>query len=72
MTLTLTIDNATEATRLVDAFCAQTGWTVGSGVTKADWTRDKIGDYLKFQAKRGEFKAEQSKIITGIDAIVIK
>lgn len=71
MTLTLTIDDPTEATRLLNDFCTQTGWTVGSGVSKADWARDKLGDYLKLMAKRGEFKEVQGTIIAAIDAIVI-
>ena len=71
MTLTITIDDATEATRLLNDFCTQTGWTSGSGVTKADWTREKLGDYMKLQAKRGEFKEASGTIIAAIDAIVI-
>lgn len=71
MTLTLTIDDSTEATRLVNNYCKATGYTAASGLTKADWVRKNISDYLKQLAKRGEIKQAAATIGTEIDAIVI-
>jgi hypothetical protein len=71
MTLTITIENATDATRLINDFCSATKWEASSGISKADWARDRIGDYIKQMAKRGEFKDAQVSIVSAIDAIAI-
>ena len=41
MTLTLNIPDAV-ATQVVDGICAATGWTVGSGKTKAAWAKEQV------------------------------
>ena len=71
MTLTLTITDNVAGQRLVDDFCVATKWDAGSGITKADWVRQHVGEYLKLMAKRGEFKTAQVAIVSAIDAIVI-
>lgn len=44
--ITLTIDDAI-ATRVLDAFTAETGWTPASGVTKIVWAKAKLAEYIK-------------------------
>lgn len=71
MQLILTIDDATQATRILNGFCNGSSYDPGSGITKADWVRQKLSDYMKLTAKRGEFKVSQGTIISEIDSIVV-
>jgi hypothetical protein len=71
MTLTLTIDNATEATRIVNGFCIGSQYDPASGKTKAEWTKAKLIDYMKVTAKRGDYKTAATQISGEVDAIVI-
>lgn len=71
MTLTINIPDNTAGQRLLDDIAAATNWDSGSGITKADWVRTRLIEYLRVVAKRGEFKTTQDTISTQIDAIVI-
>lgn len=72
MTLTLTIDDDAQATRLLNGFCAGTQYDPASGKTKAAWAKERLSDYMKVMAKRGEFKAAQATIVSEIDAVVVR
>lgn len=71
MTLTITIPNDTEGQRLIDDICAATNWDSSSGITKANWVKNKVIDIIRVYSKRGEFKTSQATISSQIDAIVI-
>jgi hypothetical protein len=70
MTVTLNIPDAS-ATELVDGVCAATGWTAGSGQTKAAWAKEKLAQWLKETAKRGLLKTSHASISSAIDPVVI-
>lgn len=71
MTLTLTIDDAAQATRILNDFCVATKYDPQSGITKADWMKQRLGFYMKQTAKSGEFNTAAATIKTELDAIVI-
>jgi SLT domain-containing protein len=71
MTLTITIANDTDATRLVNDFCDGTQYDAGSGLTKAQWIKARIVDYVRQMAKRGDYKTGAATISGQIDAIVV-
>lgn len=71
MTLTLTISDAAQATRLLNDYCNGSGWTSGSGVTKAEWMKQQLASHVRQVAKRGEIKDSIATINTAIDAIAI-
>ena len=52
MTLTINIPDAV-ATELVDNVCTATGWTSGSGKTKAAWAKEQVIRSLKQLAQNG-------------------
>lgn len=56
---------------MLDDVAAATNWDSGSGITKGDWVRARLIEYLRVVAKRGELKLDQATISTEIDAIVI-
>lgn len=71
MTLTLTIDDAGQATRIINDYCLATNYDPGSGKTKVQWAKEKIILYLKQTAARGEFVTDRQTIAAAIDAIVV-
>lgn len=70
MTLTITIDNATDAQRVLDGLCEATNYP-GGPMSKGEWVKSRLIDFLKLYAKRGENKVSASTTSTQIDAIVI-
>lgn len=71
MTLTITIANDTDGQRLLDDLCAATNYDPGSGITKGNWVKGKLIDFLRSYSKRGEIKTAAAAISTQIDAITI-
>lgn len=72
MTLTLTIDNNTEGQRLLDGLCSATNYDPASGKTKGEWVKERLAEYLKQHAIRGEFKTTSDTIRAKIGAITIR
>jgi hypothetical protein len=70
MNINLTIPDA-DAPQIVDGVCSATGWTAASGKTKAQWAKEKLGQWVKETAKRGLLKSSQTDINGTIDPIVI-
>ena len=70
MNINLTIPDA-DALQIVDGVCSATGWTAASGKTKAQWAKEKLGQWVKETAKRGLLKSSQTDINGTIDPIVI-
>lgn len=70
MTLTITIADNTDAQRVLDGLCEATDYDAGSGQTKGEWMKDKIIQFLRSYAKRGENKINSVATSTAIDAIV--
>lgn len=71
MTITITIDNAAEATRVLNGFCSGTNYDSASGITKADWMVQQLGLYVKQKAMQGEFKVTAASVKSDINAIVV-
>lgn len=71
MTITLTIDNAAEAQRVLDGLCTASDYDPGSGLTKGQWVTQQLIKFLKLYAKRGENKTSAINTSAAIDAIVI-
>ena len=70
MTVSLNIPDAS-ATQIVEGVCAATGWTAGSGKTKAEWAKTMLGNWVKETAKRGLLTQERATIVATIDPIEI-
>lgn len=71
MTLTITIDDAAQATRVINDYCVATNYDAASGKTKLQWAKEKIILYLKQTAARGEFVTDRDAIAAAIQAINI-
>lgn len=56
---------------IVDGICAATGWTSGSGQTKAQWAKDKLVLWIKETAKRGLLRTSQTNIASTIDPVIV-
>jgi hypothetical protein len=70
MIVSLNIPDAS-ATQIVEGVCAATGWTVGSGKTKADWAKAALANWAKETAKRGLLMQERTTITAAVDPIEI-
>jgi hypothetical protein len=70
MTINLNIPDA-NAAQLVDGISAATGWTAGSGVTKAAWAKAQLVTWIKETAKRGLLKESHATIATTVDPVSI-
>ena len=71
VTLTLTINDNAEAQRLLDGYCIGSNYDPAGGLTKQDWVKKNLGEYLKLTALRGEFKESSDTITSELNAIVI-
>lgn len=70
MTLTITIADNTEAQRVLDGLCAATNYDPGSGITKGDWVKARLVEFLRTYTKRGENRINAIASSTAIDSIV--
>jgi hypothetical protein len=59
------------ASQIVDGVCAATGWTAGSGKTKAEWAKGALANWAKETAKRGLLMQERTTITGAIDPVEI-
>jgi hypothetical protein len=57
------------ASQLVDGVCTATGWTVGSGKTKAEWAKASLVSWMKETAKRGLLMEQRTSITGAIDPV---
>jgi hypothetical protein len=70
MQITVTIPDD-KAAQIVNGLCAATGWVTESGVTKNQWAKDKLAQWIKDTAKRGLARASMTTIAADIDPTVI-
>jgi hypothetical protein len=70
MNITLNIPDASAAD-LVNGIAAATGWTAASGVTKADWAKARMAQWIKDTAKRGLLKTRLTELTASIDPVNI-
>jgi len=70
MQINLNIPDASAA-QIVDGVCRATGFTAGSGLTKGQWAKGKVIEYIKSTAKRGLQMDSADSIKTTIDPVSI-
>ena len=70
MNITLNIPDAS-APDLVNGIAAATGWTAASGITKAEWAKARLAQWIKDTAKRGLMKTRLTELNTNIDPVSI-
>ena len=70
MIINLNIPDASAAD-LVNGIAAGTGWTAASGMTKAEWAKAKLAQWMKDTAKRGLLKTRLTELNTSIDPVTI-
>lgn len=70
MIITFDIPDAQQG-QIVDGICAATGWSAGSGVTKAQWAKDAVVKFMKDTAKRGQVRQAMSSIAAAVDGVNI-
>lgn len=70
MQITLNIPDG-HAGQIVDGICEATGWTAGSGLTKAAWAKAEVVKFVKTTAKRGQVRQSMTTIAAAIDPLSI-